>query len=73
MYALTSIKGIGRRFANIVLRKAEVDLKKRYVLLRYPGPPPLGTLSVVWRRRASDPHAARSLPLELIPLIAFSL
>ena len=29
MYALTSIKGIGRRFANIVLRKAEVDLKKR--------------------------------------------
>ena len=30
MYALTSIKGIGRRFANIVLRKAEVDLKKRY-------------------------------------------
>ena len=29
MYALTSIKGIGRRFANIVCKKAEVDMKKR--------------------------------------------
>ena len=29
MYALTSIKGIGRRFANICCKKAEVDMKKR--------------------------------------------
>jgi small subunit ribosomal protein S18e len=29
MYALTSIKGIGRRFANIVCKKAEVDMRKR--------------------------------------------
>eukprot|EP00029_Vermamoeba_vermiformis_P008147 TRINITY_DN372_c0_g1_i2.p1 TRINITY_DN372_c0_g1~~TRINITY_DN372_c0_g1_i2.p1 ORF type:complete len:160 (-),score=58.43 TRINITY_DN372_c0_g1_i2:45-524(-) len=29
MYALTSVKGIGRRFANIVCKKAEVDLNKR--------------------------------------------
>ena len=29
MYALTSIKGIGRRFSNICCKKAEVDLNKR--------------------------------------------
>ncbi len=29
MYALTSIRGIGRRFSNLVCKKAEVDLKKR--------------------------------------------
>mmetsp|Transcript_24192 Transcript_24192/g.43313 ORF Transcript_24192/g.43313 Transcript_24192/m.43313 type:complete len:154 (-) Transcript_24192:606-1067(-) len=29
MYALTAIKGIGRRFSNIVCKKAEVDLRKR--------------------------------------------
>jgi hypothetical protein len=29
MYALTAIKGIGRRFANVVCKKAEVDLRKR--------------------------------------------
>jgi len=29
MYALTRIRGIGRRFANIVCKKAEVDLNKR--------------------------------------------
>ena len=29
MYALTRIKGIGRRFSNMVCKKAEVDLKKR--------------------------------------------
>merc|ERR1711959_355347 len=28
-YALTSIKGVGRRFANIICKKAEVDLNKR--------------------------------------------
>ena len=29
MYALTDIKGVGRRFSNIVLKKADIDLKKR--------------------------------------------
>ena len=29
MFALTSIKGVGRRFSNIVLKKADVDLDKR--------------------------------------------
>jgi small subunit ribosomal protein S18e len=29
MYAMTSIRGIGRRFANIVCKKAEVDMTKR--------------------------------------------
>ena len=28
-FALTAIKGIGRRYSNIVLKKADVDLKKR--------------------------------------------
>lgn len=29
MFALTAIKGVGRRYANIVLKKADVDLDKR--------------------------------------------
>jgi small subunit ribosomal protein S18e len=29
MFALTSIKGIGRRYANIVLKKADIPLAKR--------------------------------------------
>ncbi|KAL0419888.1 UNVERIFIED_CONTAM: 40S ribosomal protein S24-1 [Sesamum radiatum] len=29
MFALTSIKGIGRRFANIVCKKADIDMNKR--------------------------------------------
>jgi ribosomal protein S13 len=29
VYALTAIKGIGRRFASVVLRKADIDLNKR--------------------------------------------
>jgi len=28
-YALTEIKGVGRRYSNIVFKKADVDLKKR--------------------------------------------
>lgn len=28
-FALTSIKGVGRRFSNIVCKKAEVDTTKR--------------------------------------------
>lgn len=29
MFALTAIKGVGRRYANIVLKKADIDLDKR--------------------------------------------
>lgn len=32
MYALTEIKGVGRRYSNLVCKKADVDLNKRYVL-----------------------------------------
>lgn len=31
MFALTSIEGIGRRFANIVCKKADVDMNKKYL------------------------------------------
>ncbi len=33
MFALTAIRGIGRRFANIACKKAEVDMAKRWGLL----------------------------------------
>ena len=29
MFALTAIKGIGRRFANIICKKADIDINKR--------------------------------------------
>jgi small subunit ribosomal protein S18e len=29
MYALTKIKGVGRRYSNLVCKKADVDLTKR--------------------------------------------
>lgn len=32
MYAMTSIKGIGRRFSNLICKKADVDMSKRCVL-----------------------------------------
>ena len=31
MFALTQIKGVGRRYSNLVCKKADVDLNKRYV------------------------------------------
>jgi small subunit ribosomal protein S18e len=31
MYALTKIKGVGRRYSNLVCKKADVDLSKRLV------------------------------------------
>src|ERR1700761_9365386 len=34
MYALTKIKGVGRRYSNLVCKKADVDLNKRYEFLR---------------------------------------
>jgi len=30
MYALTKIKGVGKRYSNLVCKKADVDLTKRY-------------------------------------------
>jgi small subunit ribosomal protein S18e len=33
MYALTAIKGIGRRFSNIICKKADVNLNKRCVVV----------------------------------------
>ena len=33
MYALTEIKGVGRRYANVVCKKADVDLGKRCRLI----------------------------------------
>ena len=30
MYALTSIKGCGRRYAQLVCRKADIDMNKRF-------------------------------------------
>lgn len=36
MFALTSIKGIGRRFTNIVCKKADVDMNKRLLLSSFP-------------------------------------
>lgn len=35
MFALTSIKGIGRRFANIVCKKADVDMSKRFFIASF--------------------------------------
>lgn len=32
MFALTEIKGVGRRYANLVCKKADIDMSKRYVL-----------------------------------------
>lgn len=34
MYALTKIKGVGRRYSNLVCKKADVDLNKRYASTR---------------------------------------
>ena len=36
MFALTSIKGIGRRFSNICCKKADVDMNNRFALLSLP-------------------------------------
>lgn len=33
MFAMTAIRGIGRRFSNIACKKAEVDMRKRWASL----------------------------------------
>lgn len=35
MFALTQIKGVGRRYSNLVCKKADVDLNKRYGTLEH--------------------------------------
>ena len=35
MFALTRIKGVGRRYSNIVIKKADVDLNKRYFSISF--------------------------------------
>ena len=35
MYALTEIKGVGRRYSNLVCKKADVDLNKRLVFSNF--------------------------------------
>ena len=37
MYALTKIKGVGRRYSNLVCKKADVDLNKRFVRYEWTG------------------------------------
>ena len=29
MFAMTAIKGVGRRYSNLILKKADIDLRKR--------------------------------------------
>ena len=36
MYALTKIKGVGRRYSNLVCKKDDVDLNKRYATTQDP-------------------------------------
>lgn len=35
MYALTAIKGVGRRYANLCCKKADVNMNKRYASVLY--------------------------------------
>ena len=44
MFALTAIRGIGRRFSNICCKKAEVDMNKRCA----GRPQPLSTCCLVF-------------------------
>jgi hypothetical protein len=55
MYALTSIKGIGRRFSNVCCKKAEVDLNKRC------GPPP-GSRDAAGAQRCPPTRRRRTGP-----------
>ena len=61
-YAITAIRGIGRRFSNIVCKKAEVDLRKRCAR-----PPLLLTLpfSVLVTPTPSPPHLGSALSSHL--------
>ena len=51
MFALTSIKGVGRRFSNIACKKAEVDLNKRCA-------PPPHTAQQLRQEHLLNAHAA---------------
>lgn len=45
VYALTKIKGVGRRYSNLVCKKADVDLNKRAGELTCRIPPEATTAS----------------------------
>ncbi|KAK6938244.1 Ribosomal protein S13 [Dillenia turbinata] len=47
MFALTSIKGIGRRFANIVCKKADVDMNKNNTPLTTLSRMPAGKVDIM--------------------------
>ena len=51
MFALTSIKGVGRRFSNVCCKKAEVDLNKRCA-------PPPHTAQQLRQEHLLNAHAA---------------
>ena len=52
MYALTKIKGVGRRYSNLVCKKADVDLNKRF---GFPG---------LEMKPSTDSHSAGELTSE---------
>lgn len=52
MYALTEIKGVGRRYSNLVCKKADVDLNKRWALCLSPWAN-VAAYSI-WNTRAGD-------------------
>lgn len=61
MYALTKIKGVGRRYSNLVCKKADVDLNKRY------DSPYTIQLSKDWRSNmANGQHANEGLETVLV-------
>lgn len=33
MYAMNAIRGVGRRFSNVACKKADIDMKKRFLLI----------------------------------------
>jgi len=59
MYAMTSVKGIGRRFSNIVCKKADVDMDKRAGALSLPLRPFLFPYASCHRRAHTRHRALR--------------
>lgn len=54
MYALTKIKGVGRRYSNLVCKKADVDLNKRYVLSATSQWPSITKIVILMYRSAGE-------------------
>ncbi len=66
MYALTKIKGVGRRYSNLVCKKADVDLNKRYAST---DPPASASRAVLMMGRHSRAGEITSEELERIVTI----